>query len=184
MSEKPRVLLHICCAPDSTAVFERLKDDYQVLGYFHNPNIYPPEEYARRLREAERVSQAMGFDWVPSEYSPETWEAAVVGLETEPETGLRCGVCFKHNLGATAAKAHALGIAVFATTLTISPHKSSSRIFSVGREAGQAHGVKFLEFDFKKKDGFKRSLELSRSLSLYRQHYCGCRYSLRGTSRA
>jgi predicted adenine nucleotide alpha hydrolase (AANH) superfamily ATPase len=184
MSDLPRLLLHICCAPDSTAVFERLAPEYAVVGYFHNGNIFPAEEYEKRLNETRRAGAELGFGLETSVYAPAAWDDAVKGLENEPETGARCGVCFQHNLMAAAAKARELGIALFTTTLTISPHKSSPRIFEVGRAAAAAQGVQFLEIDFKKKDGFKRSLELSKQLNLYRQNYCGCKYSMRKESNA
>lgn len=176
---KPKVLLHICCAPDATAAFERLSPDYEVLGFFQNDNIFPPEEYDLRLRNAERVASAMGFALVPAGYAPATWTSAVRGLEREPERGRRCAVCFRHNLTAAAVRARALGIGAFTTTLTISPHKDSKLIFQIGREIGREQGVGFLEIDFKKQDGFKRSLEWSRRLELYRQNYCGCEFSRR-----
>ncbi|NTV52128.1 MAG: epoxyqueuosine reductase QueH [Candidatus Firestonebacteria bacterium] len=160
-------------------MFERLAADYDVVGYFHNPNIHPLEEYVRRAEEAKRVGRILGFTLEPALYAPDAWDRAVAGLENEPETGARCTACFRHNLMAAAAKARELKIYWFTTTLTISPHKSSARIFEIGREAAAAHGVRFLETDFKKKDGFKRSLEMSKELNLYRQNYCGCKYSLR-----
>ena len=177
--KKPDVLLHICCAPDSTAVFERLSSDFKVFGFFHNPNIYPANEYRKRLEEARRVAQDMGFPLIVPAFDPESWSQAVKGLEDEPEGGDRCAVCFRVNMRATARKAQELGIPFFTTTLTISPHKDSERILRIGRESGSEFGVSFLGENFKKKDGFKRSLELSRDLSLYRQGYCGCRFSLR-----
>jgi predicted adenine nucleotide alpha hydrolase (AANH) superfamily ATPase len=178
MSSLPKVLLHICCAPDATAVFERLAPEHEVLGFFHGPNIHPPEEYVLRLDNARRVAEALGFRLLLAPYSPEAWDQDVRGLEQEPERGRRCEACFQHNLRATAAKARELGIPAFTTTLTISPHKDAAKIFAAGRAAGAEYGVEFLELDFKKRDGFKRSLELSRELGLYRQAYCGCRYSL------
>ncbi len=177
--DKPKILLHICCAPDATAVVERLSAEYDVYGYFHNDNIYPEGEYYRRLENAERVAAALGFPLVAAPYQPRSWDAAVAGLEQEPERGGRCAACFCHNLNATAAKARELGLPWFTTTLTISPHKDAATIFRTGREAAQRHGVQFLEMDFKKQDGFKRSLEWSRRLELYRQNYCGCQYSQR-----
>lgn len=177
--DKPKILLHICCAPDATTVAERLAGEYQVLGYFQNDNIYPQAEYRLRLKNAERVAEALGFALVPAAFHPDAWDAAVAGLEGEPERGKRCEACFRHNLGATAAKARELGVPYFATTLTISPHKDAALIFRIGRELAQRHGVQFLEMDFKKQDGFKRSLEWSRELALYRQNYCGCQYSQR-----
>ncbi len=175
---RPKVLLHICCAPDATAVVERLTPEYEVLGFFHGPNIHPPEEYALRLAEARKVAQRLDFELASSDHSPADWHAAVRGLEAEPERGARCDACFRHNLMATAAKARELNIGIFTTTLTISPHKDAARVFTAGRAAAREHGVTFLEMDFKKRDGFKRSLDLSRDLGLYRQKYCGCLYSL------
>jgi len=179
MSVKDKILLHICCAPDSTAVFERLGEKYEVVGFFHNPNIHPTSEYQRRLRETEKVAAAMGFALITPEYNPAAWLQAVRGLEKEPERGQRCAVCFTFNLRATAAKAKELSVPIFTSTLTISPHKRSAEVIQAGRSAAQEYGVEFLEMDFKKQDGFKRSLVLSEALKLYRQNYCGCRFSLR-----
>ncbi len=179
MRDKPKVLLHICCAPDATAVWERLSGDYAVLGFFHNPNIHPAEEYRLRLAETRKVAETLGFPLVPAAYAPAAWDEAVRGLEAEPERGRRCQVCFRHNLQAAAATARELGIGLFTTTLTLSPHKVAEQVHAAGREAASACGVRFLELDFKKRGGFQRSLEISRELGLYRQKYCGCRYSQR-----
>ncbi len=176
---KPEILLHICCAPDSTAVHERLVTRFRVSGFFHNPNIHPEEEYRRRLAETERVARERNFRLLQPPYDPEIWHRAVKGLEQEPEGGQRCTVCFRLNLRATARKAKELGFLLFTTTLTLSPHKSSDRIMAIGHEAGEEFEVRFLAENFKQRDGFKRSLELSKEMRLYRQHYCGCRYSFR-----
>jgi predicted adenine nucleotide alpha hydrolase (AANH) superfamily ATPase len=173
-----KVLLHICCAPDSTAAFERLIPEYEVIGYFHNPNIHPQKEYEKRRQEAQRVATKMGFTLIVPPYSPKDWLDAVIGLEKEPEGGERCAVCFRYNLKATAEKAKELGIPYFTSTLTISPHKQSQEIISIGKSVEEGVGVKFLDIDFKKQDGFKRSLKFSREMNLYRQKYCGCRFSL------
>lgn len=171
------VLLHICCAPDSTAVFERLAVDYDVVGYFHNPNIHPQKEYKKRLQEAQRVATKMGFELIVPPYRSDRWLEAVKGLEKEPEGGERCSVCFRYNLGATAKKAKELGIQYFTSTLTVSPHKQSQEIISIGRSVEKDVGVKFAAADFKKRNGFNRTLVLSREMRLYRQKYCGCRFS-------
>jgi len=173
-----KILLHICCAPDATAVFERLKQEYEVMGFFHNPNIFPEEEYKKRLEEVEYVTRKLKFKLMIPKYVPEDWENAVKCLEAEPEKGKRCEVCFRFNLEATAKKAISMGIFYFTTTLTISPHKKTEMIFKAGRDAAKKYGLEFLELDFKKKHGFKRSLELSQEMKLYRQNYCGCRYSM------
>lgn len=173
----PQILLHICCAPDATAVVERLAPEYDVIGYFHNPNIHPEAEYCLRLRDTQEVAQVMGFKLLTEPYRPELWLKAVKGWEHEPEKGKRCEICFRFNLRATAKKAAALAIPYFTTTLTISPHKRSQSIFQAAESAAQEFQVRFLKIDFKKSHGFQRSLEISREMGLYRQKYCGCRYS-------
>ena len=175
---KPQILLHICCAPDSTAVYERLAPEYEVIGYFHNPNIYPEKEFHRRLDETRKVAQRMGFELVAEPYQPESGLEAIKGWEHEPEKGRRCEICFRINLRAAAQKAASMQIPFFTTTLTISPHKKSKSIFKAAGDAEKEFHVRFLEIDFKKSDGFKRSLEISREMELYRQNYCGCRYSI------
>ena len=182
--EKPEILLHICCAPDATAAFERLREKYTVTGFFFNPNIHPEEEYQKRLKEAEYVAESMKFSLEIPAYNPQEWFDAVKGLEQEPERGERCRVCFRFNLRAAAKKATENGIPYFTTTLTISPHKETSDIFAAGVEAAAEFGVEFIAIDFKKKDGFKRSLIISRELNLYRQNYCGCCFSQRGQTNA
>ncbi|MCD4814710.1 epoxyqueuosine reductase QueH [bacterium] len=178
--KKESVLLHICCAPDATAVFEQLRTTYDVVGFFHNPNIYPVQEYAKRLQTARHVAEEMGFTLWEGTTSSAAWYKHIKGLEQEPEKGKRCEACFDYNLDATACFAAQHSIPWFTTTLSISPHKRSDVIFRVGRAAAEKHGVGFLEIDFKKKEGFKRSLQLSREMSLYRQHYCGCEFSIPG----
>lgn len=178
-THKPEVLLHICCGPDATAVYERLSGLFRVTGYFHNPNIYPQEEYRRRSREALRAGDEMGFPVIVPAYQPNKWNEKIKGLENEPEKGRRCQVCFRFNLKATACKARNMGIPHFTTTLTISPYKDSRLIILIGEEVGEETGVYFLAQDFKKKNGFQRSLELSRQFDMYRQNYCGCRFSMR-----
>ena len=177
MAENPGILLHICCAPDSTAVYERLAPDFQVTGFFHNPNIHPRSEYLRRLAEAEKVARRLDFPLIVPEYFPDGWRRLVRGLEQEPERGKRCEVCFRMNLRATARKAQGLGFPFFTTTLSLSPHKDFQKILEIGQAAADEFGVPFIGVNFKKRDGFKRSLELSRDLGLYRQAYCGCLYS-------
>jgi len=177
-NDKPKVMLHICCGPDSTAVYERLKPEYEVIGYFHNPNIYPENEYRKRAQAALKAGRELGFKVLVPEYDQKEWLKDVRGLEKEPEGGKRCEVCFRHNLEATAQKAEELGISFFTTTLTISPHKASDVIFKIGRGLAEEYGVKFLDIDFKKKDGFKRSVELSKQMGLYRQKYCGCQFTM------
>ena len=176
---KPKLLLHICCGPCATEVIRRLRDEYEVVGYYYNPNIYPEEEYNKRLMEVQRLSALWRVlaDAMPYEHG--RFLEAARGLEGEPEGGKRCEACFRLRLETTARAAAANGCTVVASTLTIGPQKRAAVVNVVGREACAAHGVRFLEADWKKQDGYKHSIELSRDLGLYRQHYCGCEFSLR-----
>jgi hypothetical protein len=176
-ADQPRLLLHVCCGPDATAVIERLQPHYRLAAVFYNPNIFPPEEYTKRLDTAAQVMRHYGIPLLETPYANALWEAGIAGLEREPERGERCRKCFEHNLEYTARRAQAEDYEFFSTTLTISPHKSSKLIFQIGQALAARFGVQFLAEDFKKKEGFKRSLEQSRELKLYRQADCGCRYS-------
>ncbi|MBN2380892.1 epoxyqueuosine reductase QueH [candidate division WOR-3 bacterium] len=183
MSAKPGILLHICCAPDATSVFERLNARFRVIGFFYNPQIEPYDEYERRLAETHKVAKAMGFELVCGEYDLDRWIQAVKGLETEPEKGKRCEVCYAFRLEETARLAREKGFEYFTTTLSVSPHKSFEWLKDMGEAMSRKYDVSFLAEDFKKQDGFKRSLELSEELNLYRQDYCGCLQSLEARHR-
>ncbi len=179
---KPRLLLHACCAPCSSAVLERLEQSFQLTLVYYNPNIDPPAEYLRREVELERfVEQAgyadKGIDVVELPYEPAVYEAAVRGLEGEPERGARCTVCYRLRLERTARYAAEQGYAWFCTTLSVSPHKDPVRLNALGEELAAKYGVRWLPSAFRKKDGYKRSLALSEQYGLYRQDYCGCRFS-------
>lgn len=178
-TEKPKLLLHCCCGPCSTAVFERLQEDYEMVCYWFNPNIQPEDEFQRRLDALRTVADEMGFELIVEEGGEEEWQEAVAGLEDEPEGGRRCDVCFRLRLEHAARKAEAFGCDLFTTTLTISPHKPPERVNPQGREAAEGRDIEYLADDFKKQDGFKRSVELSKQMGLYRQTYCGCIYSKR-----
>jgi epoxyqueuosine reductase len=172
-----RVALHICCAICAAGAAERLiQEGHQVVGYFYNPNIYPPEEYRLRLENARKVAHELGFELKEGPYEPEVWDALVKGLENEPEGGQRCPLCFKMRLQKTHQVMLESGCEAFASTLTMGSNKSAVLIEQLAREAGRET---FISRDFKKKEGFKRAGELSRQWGLYRQNYCGCRYSLR-----
>lgn len=177
--EKPGLLLHVCCAPCSSAVLERLHEAFRVTVFFDNPNMDSAPEFEKRLEETRRFIRETGWAeaLVHSPYQPETWRKAVRGLEGEPEGGKRCAVCFALRLGNAAREARARGCAFFTTTLTLSPLKDAGLLNRLGEEAGAAAGVPFLASDFKKRGGYLRSLELSRLHSLYRQDYCGCVFS-------
>ncbi|HFE53086.1 MAG TPA: epoxyqueuosine reductase QueH [Bacteroidetes bacterium] len=178
-SKKPRLLLHVCCAPDATVGFERLGQDYDITAFFYNPNIHPRAEYELRASELERLCREMHVPLLAAPYDPERWFALTRGLEWEPEKGRRCDICFEMRLEATAAKAAELGFEYIAAVLTVSPHKLAQRINEIGLRVAQKYGVTYLPTDLKKKDGFKRSVELSKQFKLYRQDYCGCIYSKR-----
>jgi epoxyqueuosine reductase len=177
---KPKLLLHICCGPCATEVIRRLRDEYEVVGWFYNPNIDSQDEYDRRLAAVQQLSAVWRVLVDTGPYEHDRFMAAVRGLEAEPEGGRRCAECFRLRLDAAAAAAAANGCTVVASTLTIGRSKRAEVINSIGREACARHGVEFLEADWKKQDGFKHSVELARDLGLYRQDYCGCEFSRRG----
>lgn len=171
---QPSVLLHICCGPCATHAVQLLGRDYAVTGFFSNSNIAPLEEYRRRRDAAAALARQSGVPLIEDIYDHDSWRAAVAGYEEAPEGGCRCDFCFGYNLNRTATYAGEHGFDVFTTTLTISPHKDSTRIFALGRKLGP-----FVEIDFKKQDGFRKSVALSRHYDLYRQTYCGCEFSHR-----
>jgi predicted adenine nucleotide alpha hydrolase (AANH) superfamily ATPase len=175
-----RILLHICCAPCGTSAVERLLDQgHGVTLFFSNHNIDTRQEHDLRLLQVEKLADHFNTTLLVDPPDNEAWLKGVAGLENEPERGRRCAVCFRYALGRTAAKMEQDGYDGFCTTLTTSPHKVAPIIFQIGRELG---GERFLPFDFKKSEGFKRSLVLSNELGLYRQSYCGCLFSRRVTN--
>ena len=183
--KKPVLLLQCCCAPCSSAVIERLCNYFDLKIYYYNPNIYPAEEYQKRGLQFDKLLAYPDFpdiQVIKAEYNTEDFDNAVIGLESEPEGGRRCKKCFYLRLNETAKKAKKIGADYFCTTLTVSPHKNSALINEIGLEAGKKYGVKFLCSDFKKKEGYKRSIKLSSELDLYRQNYCGCKYSMSESS--
>ncbi len=174
------ILLHVCCGPDATYSIERLKENgfERIVGYFLNDNIYPEGEYYKRYETYKTVFEHYQIGNVIAEYNPMRWLEHVKGYEKEPEKGKRCDLCYYYSLYYSALKAKELGIKLFTTTLSISPHKSSNRLFIAGQKAAQDVGeVAFLEENFKKKNGFFISIQRSKELGLYRQNYCGCVFS-------
>ncbi len=180
----PKLLLHACCAPCSSYVLEYLSAYFSITVFFYDPNIYPPEEFARRAGEEKRLIEEMPLPrevrFLEGAYRPEDFYEAVRGLEKEPEGGERCRKCFELRLSAAAREAKAGGYDYFTTTLTISPLKNADMLNEIGERLGREYGVAYLTSDFKKRDGYKRSLELSARYGLYRQDYCGCAFSVRG----
>ena len=175
---KESLLLHVCCGPCSTHVLDVLSASFDVTGLFFNPNIHPPPEYAARLQAARRCFLEKGRDLREGPYEPRRWFERVRGLEDEPEGGGRCAACIRMRLEEAGRAAAAEGVALFATTLSISPHKDASLINRLGSEIGERLGIRFFEADFKKKNGYRESCRISRRLGLYRQNYCGCVYSM------
>lgn len=176
---KKKILLHSCCGPCSTVCIERLIDDYDVTVFYYNPNIYSREEYEKRKKNEKVVCAHFDVPFIDGDYDEESWLEYIKGLEAEKEGGARCEKCFYYRLEETAKKAKEDGFDIFGTTLTVSPHKSTPVINSVGKKLSEKYSVEFLEESFKKKDGYLRSIKLSKELSLYRQNYCGCRFSIR-----
>lgn len=181
--ENPTLLLHVCCGPCATAVIERLRLRFEVALFFANPNLYPEEEYGKRLDAAWRVASKYRLPLTEAPDDHDAWLEEVGGLEWEKEGGARCNVCFRVRLDETAREAEARGMDYFATALTVSPYKDAQRVGEAGRRAAIGKNVVFLNEDFKKRDGFRRSVSLSREMGLYRQHYCGCEFSLRDSSK-
>lgn len=188
------LLLHSCCGPCSTSVIERLASRYDVTVFFYNPNISDVEEYEKRLeaqisfirrfnsskKALESEKGVLTFHKVElllGEYRPEEFYSVSKGLEEEPEGGQRCVECFRLRLEKTAQTAELGGFPIFATTLTVSPHKDYALITDIGRYLGAKYQIEYLAEDFKKLNGYLRSIELSKAYNLYRQRYCGCIYS-------
>lgn len=194
--EHPRILLHACCAPCSSYCLEYLREYFDITLFYYNPNITMESEYRKRVEEADRLIteynrqvREQDFDGMNSDenarmiellegtYNPSDYLNAIKGLEGCPEGGDRCTKCFELRLEETARVARDKGYEYFTTTLTISPMKDADRLNSIGRAMGEKYGVKFLPSDFKKKNGYKRSIELSHKFDLYRQDFCGCAFS-------
>ncbi len=175
------LLLHVCCAPCATTALERLGSHFSLVLAYYNPNIMPREEHERRYQALRRLVQLAETAWPlqleEERYDPASFLQAARGMEGEPEGGARCEACFALRLRKAAEKAADMGITNLATTLTVGPRKDAGVINRVGRAAAAERGLLWLPADFKKKDGYRRSVELSRLYGLYRQHYCGCIYS-------
>jgi len=181
LSEIPagtEVLLHICCAPDAAYGVRAVRERFDVTGFFYNPNIHPREEFRRRLLATLDLQDRTSFPLVIGNGGEPAWEDAARGLEGEQEGGRRCEACIRLRLRETAAKASALGMPAFGTVLTVSPKKDAAMINRLGREEEARAGVRFLAADLKKRDGYLQSVRITRELGIYRQRYCGCRYSI------
>lgn len=178
-SHKQKLLLHCCCAPCATFPFQSLNENYEITCFFYNPNIYPEEEYRLRCAEIEKLGKEWNVPVIIGSYESQQWYKTIKGHEADEEGGARCALCYQMRFEVTAREAVSRGFSVIASTLSISPHKKADVINRIGKTIAEKEGLIFLEADFKKKDGFKISCEMSRDLGFYRQNYCGCEFSYR-----
>ena len=180
-SRVPTLLLHTCCAPCSSAVIERLAKDFKITVFYYNPNIEPYEEYLKRKEEQKKFLKVFPspnpLNFLDCDYENEEFKKLALGLEKEKEGGPRCFRCYRLRLLKTAQKAKELGFDYFTTSLSISPYKNAQKLNEIGLELEQVCGVPYLVSDFKKNDGYKKSILFSKEYNLYRQDYCGCVYS-------
>ena len=185
--QKPGLLLHSCCGPCSTSVIKTLAGEFDITVFYYNPCITEEEEYIRRRDTQKEFIEEYNMRHpgqtpvriIEGVYNPGSFLNMIRGTEDEPEGGKRCLICFEQRLEKTAETAKLQGFDYFATTLTVSPHKNYGKISEIGRMTALRYGITFLDRDFKKKDGYKRSIEMSKTYELYRQNYCGCRFSKR-----
>ena len=181
LREGSKLLLHACCAPCSSAVLERLSNFFEITILYYNPNITEKEEYLKRIEELKKLVSLVNYKYpitvLEGKYEPDKFFEMAKGLEKEPERGKRCYKCYEMRLEETAKIADELGFENFCTTLTLSPHKNVDWVNEIGKELNNKYQANYLYSDFKKKEGYKRSIVLSKEYNLYRQDYCGCIYS-------
>lgn len=179
--EGTELLLHACCAPCSSAVLERIANHFKISIFYYNPNITDEDEYNKRITEIKKlisiVHSKYEISLIEGKYEPEKFFEMAKGLEKEPERGKRCYKCYELRLSETARIAEKLGFKYFCTTLTLSPHKNANWLNEIGEELNNKYQTTYLYSDFKKKEGYKRSIILSKEYGLYRQDYCGCIFS-------
>ena len=176
--DKPKLLLHCCCAPCSSAVIERIKEFFDITFYYYNPNIYPEVEFKLRKHEFEKL----GVSVVSEEYNHKEFLDVTMGMEQEKEGGTRCQICIAQRLDKTFQYALENNFEVVTTTLSISPHKDCEFINLLGERLQEKYGIKYLHADFKKQNGYLRSIEICKELGIYRQDYCGCEFSRGGNN--
>ena len=184
----PSLLLHSCCAPCSSYVIEYLSQYFKITVFYYNPNIYPDEEYHLRAEEQKKFIADFPAEnpvkFLEGEFAKDLFYQTVKGLEDVPEGGERCFLCYELRLRRSAETAKKLGLDYFTTTLSISPLKNAAKLNEIGFKLEEAYGVKYLPADFKKNNGYKRSVELSALYQMYRQDYCGCIFSKREREKA
>ncbi|MFW6132210.1 MAG: epoxyqueuosine reductase QueH [Candidatus Aminicenantaceae bacterium] len=178
---KQKILLHICCAPDGLYVINLLRENYKICGYYYNPNIHPLEEYQLRLQETRKIMDKINITLIEEIYDKDYWFQLTDKFKQEPEKGMRCNICYAMRLKKTAQKAAQLNFDIYSTVMSVSPWKKADVLNRIGRMFGRKYHIDFLEANFKKKDGFKKSVELSKEYEMYRQNYCGCLYSKRNS---
>lgn len=175
-----KVLVQACCATCSGYSLQKLIElEYEPVLYFYNPNIFPPDEFMKRLIELQKYGDKNKYELIVDKQDANVWYDYIAGLEDEDEGGLRCDRCFELRLLQTAVKAIKLDIPNFTTTLTISPHKNSNKIIEIGKRLAEKYEINFLGIDFKKEDGFLKAMKIAKEENFYRQSYCGCEYSIR-----
>lgn len=174
-----KILLHSCCAPCSAHIIQELAKEYEVTLFYFNPNIFPGEEYQKRLAEVKKYLGKIKVDLIEGEYNHQFWLEKIKGYENEPERGKRCHICYQMRLVETASKAKEFGFDVFCSTLSISPHKDAEMINKIGQELSKEHKIEYLESNWKKQEGFKKACDISREEGFYRQDYCGCEFSIK-----
>lgn len=183
LGNRPRLLLHACCGPCSSYCMEYLEKHFDLTVFFYNPNIDDTKEYKLRVEEAKRLIEEMDFTsevkFIEGDYDPSIFHSRIKGYENEKECGKRCDICFELRLHEAAKAASDYGFDYFTTSLTISPMKNAEKLCEIGEEVAKEYNVKYLPSDFKKKNGYKRSVDLSKEHELYRQDYCGCSFSKR-----
>lgn len=177
-SSNKKILLHACCGICSGYPISLLKDmGYLVVVYFYNPNIFPLEEYQKRLDAEKTICRHFNCELIEGKYEPDVYYEWVKGLENEPEKGLRCDKCFELRLSDAANKAKDLGIKEFTTSMVISPHKNYEKLTEIGKKIANEFDLEYFSLNFRKNDGFLKTNQISKSLNLYRQNYCGCKFA-------
>lgn len=175
-----KIVLHACCAPCASYPIRKLIDDgFEPVVFFYNPNIFPSQEYDIRRVELEKYCAKNNIEYHEGSYDIKKYYEAIKGFENEPEKGRRCTFCFDLRLDETAKFAKLNKIECFTTTLSVSPHKNSNQIFECGRKIAQKYNINFLEYNFKKQDGFKISRQIAKENNMYAQSYCGCEFSFK-----
>lgn len=181
MTHKPKekLLLHVCCIGCGGHVSSLLSQNFKVSLYFYNPNIFPEEEYVRRRDDARRIAKKLGLKIFIGDYDHDRWKKIIAGHENDMERGERCHICYNDRLEKTAVFAKENGYEYFSTTLTVSPFKDAAAVSIIGNDLADHYKLNFFDMDFKKNDGFKKSVAFAKCYNVYRQEYCGCEFSLK-----